>query len=265
VPILVEPNEDSFNIDPYKIEDAITNQTKGILAVNLYGQAANFTAISAIAKKKNLIVIEDAAQSHGAFHFEKRSGNLGDAAGHSFYPGKNLGALGDGGAITTNDKDLFEVLIALRNYGSHKKYENLFKGINSRLDEIQAGFLRIKLKDLDADNKHREVIANRYLKEINNPIIHLPKIEEGNFSVWHLFVVRLNERNRFQKYLMDCGVQTVIHYPIPPHKQKAYLDLSNLNLPISETMHNEVISLPISPVMDFDQVSYVIKVINDFK
>jgi dTDP-4-amino-4,6-dideoxygalactose transaminase len=264
IPVLVEPDLNTYNIDPKNIGENITKNTKGILAVNLYGQTANFTEINKIAKENNLLVIEDAAQSHGATHHGKPSGSLGDAAGHSFYPGKNLGALGDGGAITTNDDKLADTLLALRNYGSHKKYENLFKGVNSRLDELQAALLSVKLAHLNKENEARNLIARKYLAEITNPLIHLPIIETSNISVWHLFVVRTADRNHLQKYLIDNQIQTVIHYPIPPHHQLAYKELSNSTYPISEKIHNEVISIPISPVMTDEEVKYVIEVLNRY-
>jgi dTDP-4-amino-4,6-dideoxygalactose transaminase len=264
IPVLVEPDLNTYNIDPKNIGENITKSTKGILAVNLYGQTANFTEINKIAKENNLLVIEDAAQSHGATHHGKPSGSLGDAAGHSFYPGKNLGALGDGGAITTNDDKLADTLLALRNYGSHKKYENLFKGVNSRLDELQAALLSVKLAHLNNENERRSIIAKRYLSQITNPLITLPIIENDNNSVWHLFVVRTDDRNHFQKYLLDHHIQTVIHYPIPPHHQLAYKELENKSFPISEKLHNEVISIPISPVMTDEEVKYVIDTLNNY-
>ncbi len=263
-PVLVEPDEKTYNIDPILIEQNINTKTKAILGVNLYGQTANWSALKIIAKKHHLKLIEDAAQSHGALHHGKKSGGLADAAGHSFYPGKNLGALGDGGAITTDNDELAKVIIALRNYGSYIKYENVYRGLNSRLDELQAAFLSVKLKYLDNDNKKREEIANRYLKEINNPLLVLPFIESNNISAWHLFVVRVKNRQAFQEYLTDNKIQTVIHYPIPPHRQEAYKGFKNLNLPLTEKIHDEVISLPISPVMTNDEVNYVISTINSY-
>ena len=264
-PILVEPTIKSFNIDPALIETKITKKTRAILSVNLYGQPANYSLINSIAEKHNLLVIEDAAQSHGANHNGKMSGSLGDAAGHSFYPGKNLGALGDGGAITTNDSALAEKIHFLRNYGSKIKYENILKGVNSRLDELQAAFLSIKLKNLNNENDKRREIASLYLNNINNPDIILPIEESSNRHVWHVFVVMIEDRNKFQKYLLQNGIQTVIHYPIPPHKQKAYPEFNNLCLPITEKIHKQVISLPISPVLTDEQVHYIIKVLNEYK
>jgi dTDP-4-amino-4,6-dideoxygalactose transaminase len=263
-PILVEPSIVTYTIDENSIEDKITSKTRGILAVSLYGQTANFSAINTLANKYSLKVIEDAAQSQGAKHFDMVSGGLADATGHSFYPGKNLGALGDGGAITTNDDTLANTILALRNYGSHKKYENTYKGLNSRLDELQAAFLRIKLKDLDNANEKRRIVASHYLTKINNQHVILPVELQNNKHVWHVFAVRVSNRNQFQQYLIENGIQTVIHYPIPPHKQLAYSELADLSFPIAEKIHSEIISLPISPVMTIDQVEYVIDVINNF-
>ena len=242
-PVLVEPKIDTYLIDPDKIEEKITSKTKAIMVVHLYGQTCEMDKIYKIAKKYNLKIIEDSAQAHGAFYKNKKAGNLGDASGFSFYPGKNLGALGDGGAITTNDETLMEVIKALRNYGSNKKYENLYKGYNSRLDEIQAAMLRVKLKYLDEENAKRKEIAKYYLENINNDKIILPKIITD--SVWHLFVIRTKERDELQKYLAENGIQTLIHYPIPPHKQKAYKEWNNLSFPITEKLSREILSLPI--------------------
>lgn len=263
-PILVEPNLTNYTLNEFAIEEKINSKTRGILAVSLYGQTPNFNVINQIADKFSLKVIEDAAQSHGAKHHEKVSGSLANATGHSFYPGKNLGALGDGGAITTNDDDLAHMLMALRNYGSHKKYVNIFKGVNSRLDELQAAFLSVKLRDLNNANQKRQRIANLYLQGIQNPLITLPSEAENNTHVWHLFVVRTANREHFQNYLDKNGIQTVIHYPIPPHHQIAFKELSYQSLPITEKIHREVISLPISPVMPLDQVAYVIDIINKY-
>ena len=220
-------------------------------------------AIKKIANKYHLKVIEDSAQSHGAILNGKRSGNLGDASGFSFYPGKNLGAIGDAGALTTNDKELTETIKALRNYGSHKKYENLYLGINSRLDEIQAGLLSVKLKYLDAETDVRRDIAEHYNAEIKNSSIILPQLPvDRNEHAWHLYVVQVSNREKFQQSLADKGVQTLIHYPIPPHHQKAYKEWNNLSYPISEKLHRDVISLPISPVMTNDEISHVIEAVN---
>ncbi|MFJ8219586.1 DegT/DnrJ/EryC1/StrS family aminotransferase [Bacillus cereus] len=265
-PILVEPQVETFNINPQQIEEKISSKTKAIMAVHLCGQAANMDAINKIAEKYNLKVIEDAAQAHGAIYNEKRTGNLGDAAGFSFYPGKNLGALGDGGAITTNDSVLVEKIRALRNYGSHVKYENLFKGMNSRLDELQAAILNIKLGHLDQQNEHRRKVAEYYLNNIKNPKIELPVVEncDRESHVWHLFVVKTGKRADLQQFLQENGVQTMIHYPIPPHKQEAYQEWNNLSYPITESIHEQVLSLPISPVISMEEVEKVVEKINQY-
>ena len=264
-PVLVEPDINTFNLDPRLIEQAITEKTKAILTVHLYGQVTGMDEINAIAKTHNLKVIEDCAQAHGALYKGKKVGGLGDAAGFSFYPGKNLGALGDGGAVTTNDSELAKAIAALRNYGSHEKYKNLYKGINSRLDEIQAAILRVKLKHLDSETKARQQIATQYLQGINNPLIELPVVEYINAHVWHLFVIRVKERERFMEYLKEHGVQTLIHYPIPPHQQSAYKEWSNRSYPITEAIHQEIVSLPISPVLHSEDATTILKVINDWK
>lgn len=266
IPVLVEPDEKNLNIDPEKIEAAITSKTKAIMPVHLYGQACDMTRIMKIAKKHKLKIVEDCAQAHGARHNGKRVGTFGDCNGFSFYPGKNLGALGDGGIITTNDKKIADKVRALRNYGSAVKYENLFKGYNSRLDEIQAGILSVKLKHLDSDNNKRRKIAKYYLDNMKNPEIILPKVTDSKAEshVWHLFVVRCENRDELKKYLADNGIETIIHYPIAPHKQNAYAELKNLKLPISERIHKEVLSLPISPVMGINEAKYVVKIINNY-
>lgn len=265
VPILVEPDIKTYLIDPDKIEENITEKTRAIVAVHLYGQTCNMDEINEVAKRYNLKVIEDSAQSHGAYYKDKRSGNLGDASGFSFYPGKNLGALGDGGAVTTNDTDLAECVKALRNYGSHRKYENLYKGVNSRLDEIQAAILRVKLKYLDIEIENRRKIANYYMQNINNNRLILPKVREDSNHVWHLFIIRTGERNKVKKYLEENGVQTLIHYPIPPHKQLAYREWSNLSFPITEEIHNTVLSLPISAIQSLEATANIVKILNDYK
>ena len=262
-PVLVEPDASTFLIDPSKIEEKITAKTKAILPVHLYGRLCDMGAINKIATQYNLKVIEESAQSHGAILNGKRSGNLGDASGFSFYPGKNLGAIGDAGAITTNDQELTETIKALRNYGSHKKYENLYLGINSRLDELQAGLLSVKLKFLDEETDVRRAIAERYNEEIKNPYIILPHLPlDRNEHAWHLYVIQVSNREYFQQALVEKGVQTLIHYPIPPHKQKAYTEWNNLSFPIAEKIHQEVVSLPISPVMTTVEVSKVIEAVN---
>jgi len=265
IPILVEPDLLSYNIDPAKIEEKITSKTKAILVVHLYGQTVDMEQIYKLAEKYNLKIIEDSAQAHGAIYKDKKTGNLGDASGFSFYPGKNLGAMGDGGAITTNDQQLYEKLIALRNYGSHKKYENIFKGMNSRLDEMQAAILNVKLRYLDEDNQKRREIANYYLANINNKAIILPYTKKEENHVWHLFVVRTKEREKLQKHLLDNNIQTMIHYPIPAHKQQAYKEWNNLTYPITEKIHQEVLSLPMSPVLQNNKIEKVVEVLNGYK
>lgn len=275
-PILIEPDAQTYNIAPGLVEQAITSNTKAILAVHLYGQLADMPAIKAIAQKYNLLVIEDSAQAHGAQINGRKAGNWGDASGFSFYPGKNLGALGDAGAVTTNDELLAQTIRALGNYGSYKKYENLYQGINSRLDEMQAALLRVKLKHLDAETQRRQHIAAMYIQSIINKKITLPTTPNsldytnGNLTltredcVWHLFVISTTEREKLQTYLTEQGIQTLIHYPIAPHHQKAYQDWTNQSHPITETIHKQVISLPISPVMTDDHVKQVIEVVNAY-
>ncbi|RZJ51678.1 MAG: DegT/DnrJ/EryC1/StrS family aminotransferase [Flavobacterium sp.] len=263
IPVFVEPEISTYNIDVSKIEEAITAKTKAILIVHLYGRVAFSQELQNIAQKYNLKLIEDNAQAIGAEYQGKKTGNLGDAAGFSFYPGKNLGALGDGGAVSTNDTVLAKTIRALANYGSEEKYVNQFKGLNSRLDEIQAAVLDVKLKYLDTDNNIRKQIAEKYISEIKNPKITLPENAE-NEHVWHVFVVRTTARDEFQKYLTKKGIQSLIHYPIPPHKQKAYKEFNNLSFPITEQIHNEVISLPISPVMNDEEINLIIKTVNEW-
>lgn len=261
-PVLVEPNINTYNIDPDKIEAAITPRTKAIMVVHLYGQAVQMQKVWDLAKKYNLKVFEDCAQAHGAIYQNKRIGSLSDAGAFSFYPGKNLGALGDAGAIATNDEDLYLRAKALANYGSDRKYHHIYKGLNSRLDEIQAAVLDVKLPHLDKDNARRREIAAYYRSHITNPKIILPQTYDENAAVWHVFVVRTKERDAFQQYLSDNGVQTIIHYPCPPHKQLAYKEWNNLSYPISEEIHNTIISLPISPVMTDDEVEKVVEIVN---
>jgi dTDP-4-amino-4,6-dideoxygalactose transaminase len=307
IPVLVEPDEATFNLNPQLIMENITSKTKAIFAVHLYGQLADMEQINFIAKQHNLLVIEDAAQAHGAklnsdieipnFNAQNlelrtynlqpttlnpeprtqhpepttqipqpnlKAGNVGNAAGFSFYPSKNLGALGDGGAITTNDAALAQILFSLRNYGSEVKYHNHFIGVNSRLDEIQAAFLNIKLPNLDENNSKRIAIAKRYLTGIKNNAIALPFYNNSENHVFHLFVIRVQNRTKLQNYLLENGIQTQIHYPIPPHKQKAVQHLQHLSFPITEKIHDEVLSLPISPVMTDDEVDFVIKILNQW-
>lgn len=266
IPVLVEPEINTYNIDILKIEEKITPKTKGILIVHLQGRIVFSDLLKEIAKKHNLKIIEDNAQTIGAEWNGIKSGNLGDAAGFSFYPGKNLGALGDAGAVTTNDDDLMKAIRALANYGSNQKYVNIYKGLNSRLDEIQAAVLDIKLKYIDNENKIRRKIAKRFIDEIKNPAIILPEYPaDENEHVWHVFVIRSEKRDELQAYLTENGIQTLIHYPIPPHKQEAYKDWNNLSFPISEKIHAEVLSLPISPVMNEPEISKIISALNDFK
>lgn len=270
VPVLVEPDESSFNLCPIATRNAVTEKTKAILAVHLYGQVCPMDKLMSIADEHALLVLEDCAQAHGAIISGKKVGAWGDAAGFSFYPGKNLGALGDSGAITTNDAQLATMLLALRNYGSHKKYENLYKGVNSRLDEIQAAFLNVKLKYLDDEITARQTIAVRYLSEINNTLISLP-LDANKYKtcleshVWHLFVVKVLNRDSFVSHMSEAGVQTLIHYPVPPHKQRAYDGLFSGELPVTENIHNTVVSIPISPIMTTEQVDEVIRACNSYK
>ncbi|MFB2642100.1 DegT/DnrJ/EryC1/StrS family aminotransferase [Shewanella bicestrii] len=264
VPVLVEPNSASYNLDPATLVAAITPKTKAILPVHLYGQLCPMPEIMAIAQEHNLLVLEDCAQAHGAEINGKRAGNWGNAAGFSFYPGKNLGALGDAGAITTNNDELAQTLKALRNYGSHKKYENLYQGVNSRLDEIQAAMLRVKLRYLEAETARRQHIAQTYRTNINNPLITLPQLKEELAHVWHLFVVRCENRGALQQHLTDNGVQTLIHYPIPPHKQQAYRQYAEMQLPLTEQIHQQVLSIPLDPTMSDEAVQQVIAAMNEF-
>jgi len=264
-PVLVEPDIHTYNLDPSKIEAKITSKTKAIMAVHLYGQVANMSQINDIAKKHDLKVIEDSAQAHAAMYEGKRSGNLSDASGFSFYPGKNLGALGDGGAVTTNDKVLADTIRALGNYGSHKKYENLYKGVNSRLDELQAALLSVKLKHLDKDTQRRREIADYYLDNINNKNIILPKVDNKVSHVWHLFVLRTNDRDKLQKFLLENEIQSMIHYPIPPHKQDAYKEWKDLTFPITEKIHAEVLSIPMSPVLTEEETTKIVAVLNRYE
>lgn len=263
-PVLVEPDINTYNINPNLIEEKITDKTKAIMVVHLYGQAVQMDKIWELAKKYNLKVIEDSAQAHGALYKGKRTGNLSDASGFSFYPGKNLGCLGDGGCITTNDDELAGKIRAIANYGSHKKYCHIYKGINSRLDEIQAAVLDVKLPHLDDDNNRRREIAKYYRENIKNPKIILPQTYDEKAHVWHVFAVRTKNRNEFQDYLKQNDIQTLIHYPTPPHKQEAYKEWNNLSYPISEEIHNTIISIPISPVMTDTEIKRVVEVINAY-
>lgn len=253
-PILVEPDINIYNINPDLIEQKITDKTKAIMVVHLYGQAVEMEKIWDIAKRYNLKIIEDSAQSHGAIYKGKRAGNLGDASGFSFYPGKNLGCMGDGGCVTTNDDELAYRIRAIANYGSDYKYHHIFKGTNSRLDEIQAAVLDIKLKHLDEDNDRRREIAKFYRENIKNPNIILPQLKEEENHVWHIFAVRTNDRDKLKKYLEGNGIETNIHYPTAPHKQECYKEWHHLSFPVSEKIHKEILSLPISPVLTNEEV-----------
>jgi len=265
VPVLVEPDPQTFNLDISKIEEKITAKTKAVMIVHLYGRVVWSEELVALANKHQLKIIEDNAQAIGAEWKGIKTGNLGDAAGFSFYPGKNLGALGDGGAVSCKDAELAKTIRALANYGSNQKYVNIYKGLNSRLDEIHAAVLDVKLKYIDEENARRREIAKRYLSEIKNEKIVLPvNPEDEKEHVWHLFVIRTQEREKLQNYLTDNGVQTLIHYPIPPHKQQAYKEMNDLSFPVTEQIHEEVLSLPISPVMDDDEVTEIVQVINKF-
>lgn len=264
--VFVEPNIKTFNIDVNKIEAAITKKTKAIIAVHLYGRPAKVKKIKVLCEKYNLKLIEDSAQAHGAIYNGKKTGNLGDAAGFSFYPGKNLGALGDGGAILTNDSTLADKVRAIRNYGSKIKYYNEYKGVNSRLDEIQAVFLSIKLKYLDKWNAYRQKIAKLYLENINNSKIILPYINSVNESIWHVFTIRTEYRDELINYLKSNGIETLVHYPVPIHLQKTYNDLGYTigDFPVAETISKTVLSLPIWYGMKDDEINYVISVLNQW-
>jgi dTDP-4-amino-4,6-dideoxygalactose transaminase len=269
-PVFVEPDAESYNIAPQNVRQAMTPKTKAIIPVHLYGQLAPMGELMDLAEEHGLLVLEDSAQAHGAMVYGKRAGSLGHAAGFSFYPGKNLGALGDAGAITTNDPELAKTVRALGNYGSHKKYENSFKGLNSRLDEMQAAFLRVKLRQLNAETVGRKQVAVAYAKGITNTNIKLPITANSNEAilkshVFHLFVVRVKKRNEFQEHMKDAGIETLIHYPLAPHKQNAYSDYNKLKLPITEAIQQEVVSLPIWGSMSFNFVNKIIERSNSFK
>jgi dTDP-4-amino-4,6-dideoxygalactose transaminase len=264
IPVLVEPRAETFNLNPDAIEEKITTKTKAILAVHLYGQLAEMEAINTIATKHNLLVIEDAAQAHGAEWKGVKAGNFGNAAGFSFYPGKNLGALGDAGAITTNEDALAAVLFQLRNYGSKVKYENEIIGVNSRLDELQATFLNIKLKQLDVQNEIRRSIAKRYFSGIKNDKIVLPTRNLFQNHVFHLFVIRTSNRAKLQNYLYENGIETLIHYPIAPHQQKAFANWNDLSFPITEKIHEEVLSIPLNSSLSEDEIQHIIATLNRY-
>lgn len=268
-PILVEPDPATYNLCPVKVAAAITPNTKAIVAVHLYGRLAPMPELMKLAEENNLLVLEDSAQAHGASIEGRKAGNWGHASGFSFYPGKNLGALGDAGAVTTSDTELAQTIRALGNYGSHKKYENLYQGVNSRLDEIQAAMLRVKLKHLDAETERRKAIALAYAQGIQNPVIRQPIPASSTLTsleshVFHLYVVRTEQRQALQEHLSAAGVQTLIHYPIPPHQQQAYKAWNEHSFPATELIHREVLSLPISPIMSDEEVAAVIQACNAF-
>lgn len=265
VPVAVEPDRATMQIDDRLIEAAITDRTRAVMIVHLYGCCAYTDRIGEICRNRGLLLIEDNAQAHGCLFGGRRTGSLGDAAGHSFYPGKNLGALGDGGAVTTDDSELADMVRTLGNYGSHKKYVFDHIGYNSRLDEIQAACLRVKLPHLNADNERRRTVARKYMAGIVNPAIELPTATDWNSNVFHIFPIRCKNRDELQKHLKDNGVETIIHYPIPPHKQKCYSEWNGLSLPITESIHRTELSLPISPVMTDAEINKVIASVNSFK
>ena len=264
-PILIEPDPQTFNISTKILKTSLTRRTKVVVPVHLYGQLADMKEISQFCKKNNLLILEDAAQAHGASINYKRAGNFGDAGAFSFYPGKNLGALGDAGAITTSDKILADALFALRNYGSHQKYQNLYQGVNSRLDEIQAAFLNVKLGYLDQETSHRQRISAIYDEDIQNQEILKPYHPMDSSHVWHLYVIRTKDRKSLQAFLQDHNIETLIHYPIAPHHQQAYKSMKHLTFPVSEKIHEEVLSLPISPFLSEESAHRVSEVINKWK
>lgn len=264
VPVLVEPSMETLQIDDSLIEEKITAKTKAIMIVHLYGQCAYTEKIAALCKKYNLKLIEDNAQAHGCLYQGRKTGSLGDAAGHSFYPGKNLGALGDAGAVTTDDAELAQVIRSLANYGSSQKYVFQYQGRNSRLDEIQAAVLDVKLKYLDEDVALRQNVAKRYIAEIKNSKVRLPVVPDFAAHAFHLFPIFCENRDELQKYLAEKGIGTNIHYPIPPHKQECYNEWNGLNLPVTEKIHREELSLPMSPCLTVDQVDWVIQCVNEW-
>lgn len=265
VPVLVEPDMRTYQIDDRKIEAVVTDKTKAILIVHLYGQCAYTDHIGALCRKHKLKLVEDNAQAHGCRFGERRTGALGDAAGHSFYPGKNLGALGDGGAVTTDDQELATLVRAIANYGSTKKYVFQYIGRNSRLDEIQAAVLDVKLRHLDRDNAARRDVARYYIDHIQHPEIITPAVTDWDSNVFHIFPVRCNRRDELQQYLADNDIQTLIHYPIPPHKQACYRQWNDLSFPITEQIHRQELSLPISPILTSEEVTYIVETLNKWK
>ena len=265
VPVFVEPNKETFNLDSSLLNQALTKRTKAVLTVHLYGQISIDDQMVNFCSKNNLKLIEDAAQSHGAIWNKKISGGIGDAAGHSFYPGKNLGALGDAGAVTTNDQVLAKAIAAIRNYGSEEKYKNIYQGLNSRMDEIQAAFLNVKLNYIQKDIIGRRKVANYYLKNIRNPNIVLPKIVNSDGHVWHLFVIQTEKRDELKSFLEKNGVETLIHYPICPNKQLAYKKYNEINFNITNQIQTQVLSLPISPIYNERILRKICKLLNEFK
>lgn len=263
-PKLIDTNLLNYNLTIEVLQQQVTQYTKGVLMVHLYGQVTDALAIKTFCRDLGLVLVEDAAQAHGAVCDHMKAGSVGDAAGFSFYPGKNLGCLGDGGAVTTNNSELANCIRSLRNYGSELKYHNIYKGINSRLDEIQAAFLRLKLADLDFDNKKRQGIARRYINEINNPLVVLPFVHDFDAHVFHIFAVRTESRSDFQQYLLEHGIQTLIHYPIAPHKQQAMQEFESLNLPVSELIHKHILSIPLHSSLTVQEQDMIIERINNF-
>ena len=263
-PVFIDADINTYQINDNLIEQAITNRTKAVMIVHLYGQCAYTDKINKLCKKYNLKLIEDNAQAHGCLCNGKKTGSLGDVAGHSFYPGKNLGALGDGGAVTTDNKELADIIRSLANYGFTKKYISDYQGLNSRLDEIQAAILKVKLKHLDEDTNIRKQVAKYYIENIKNPAIITPKMNDWDAHVFHLFPVLCEKRDRLQKYLEDKGIQTVIHYPIPPHQQKCYVAFNKLQLPVTEQIHQQELSLPMSPVLSAEELEYITSIINKY-
>lgn len=263
-PVLVEPDILDYNLDPKLIAKKISSKTKAILPVHLYGQVARMSELWELAQKHDLKIIEDAAQAHGCSYKKRKAGSLGDAAAFSFYPGKNLGCMGDGGCVSTNDEKLAQTVRILANYGSSEKYVNIYKGINSRLDDLQAGILDVKLKYLDQDNDIRRSVAHRYLQEIINPQIILPKVHDFEAHNFYVFVVRCKRRKELQKHLEDRGIESLIHYPIPPHKQRAYAEWNSQSFPITEKIHQEVLSIPIHPILSEREITEVVAALNSF-
>lgn len=263
-PVLAEPLPATCQIDAAAIESAITPRTKALLLVHLYGRCAYSDEIQRICDANNLLLIEDNAQAHGCRYSDRHTGSLGAAAAHSFYPGKNLGALGDGGAVTTSDNALAETVRALANYGSMQKYIHHFAGYNSRLDEIQAAMLRVRLKYLDSENARRRAIADMYYTGISNPLISLPSKPEASANVWHIFPLFTLHRDELQNYLRDRGIETLIHYPVPPHRQTCFAQWNELSLPITENLAQTELSLPISPVLTDEEVDTIIKAVNEW-